>query len=57
MVGNLKGSSSYHAALELETVARAGELSEALALVTTLEREVTRLEQALNAFAAEGLAA
>jgi hypothetical protein len=57
MVGNLKGSSSYQAALEVETVARGGRLNEAQGLVTALTREIARLEQALNALAAEGLAA
>jgi PAS domain S-box-containing protein len=57
MVGNLKGASSYQAALELETAARSGALNEADGLVTVLSREITRLEQALNALAAEGLAA
>jgi CheY-like chemotaxis protein len=57
MVGNLQGASSYQAALELETAARGGALNDADGLVAVLKREITRLEQALTALAAEGLAA
>ena len=57
MVGSLRGVSSFDAALALEMIARGGHLDEADLAVRALEREIGRLEQALNALAGSGLAA
>jgi two-component system, sensor histidine kinase and response regulator len=52
-VGNMAASRSYNAALELETLARAGNLREARASMATLARELARLQDALIGLAPE----
>jgi signal transduction histidine kinase/CheY-like chemotaxis protein/NO-binding membrane sensor protein with MHYT domain/HPt (histidine-containing phosphotransfer) domain-containing protein len=52
-VGNMAASRSFNAALELETLARAGNLREARASMATLERELSRLQDALIGLAPE----